>query len=73
MAGGGPKDRNGRIECVRATRVESLFEAIEKPFGGHMSAPAFRVRDKFFVMCSEDASTINPKAAEGCSRCWCSQ
>jgi predicted DNA-binding protein (MmcQ/YjbR family) len=24
-------------------------EAVEKPFGGH-TAPAFRVRDKFFVM-----------------------
>lgn len=42
-----------------------LPEAVEKPFGGHLSAPAFRVRDKFFAMCSEGAANLNLKAPEG--------
>jgi predicted DNA-binding protein (MmcQ/YjbR family) len=41
-----------------------LPEATEKPFGGH-TAPAFRVRDKFFVMVSEDQRSLNVKAAPG--------
>jgi hypothetical protein len=53
-----------RLERIRAISL-ALPEAVEKPFGGHTSAPAFRVRDKFFVMCSEDASTINLKAPKG--------
>jgi predicted DNA-binding protein (MmcQ/YjbR family) len=43
----------------------ALPEAEEKPFGGHTSAPAFRVRDKFFVMLNEDGSEMNVKAPKG--------
>lgn len=39
-------------------------EAEEKPFGGH-TAPSFRVRDKLFVMTSEDGSTMSCKAPAG--------
>ena len=39
-------------------------EAIEKSFGGH-SAPSFRVRDKLFVMTSEDGRTMTCKARPG--------
>jgi hypothetical protein len=53
-----------RIQRIRAISL-ALPEAVEKPFGGHVSAPAFRVREKFFVMCSEDCSTINVKAPTG--------
>jgi predicted DNA-binding protein (MmcQ/YjbR family) len=53
-----------RIERIRAISL-ALPEAVEKPFGGHVAAPAFRVREKFFVMCSEDCSTINVKAPTG--------
>src|SRR2546429_7065268 len=42
----------------------ALPEAEEKPFGGH-TAPAFRVRDKLFVMTSEDGTTMNRKGAPG--------
>ena len=42
----------------------SLPEAVEKPFGGH-AAPAFRVRDKLFVMTSEDRTSMTMKAAPG--------
>jgi len=42
----------------------ALPEAEEKPFGGH-TAPAFRVRDKLFVMTSEDGTTMNCKGAPG--------
>lgn len=42
----------------------ALPEAEERPFGGHTS-PAFRVRDKLFVMVSEDRSTMTIKAAPG--------
>jgi hypothetical protein len=41
-----------------------LPEAEEKPFGGHTS-PAFRVRDKLFVMVGEDQSYMTLKAPEG--------
>ena len=61
MAGGRKDHRIGRIRAIAL----GLPEAVEKSFGGHLTAPAFRVRDKFFVMCNEDASTINLKAAEG--------
>lgn len=39
-------------------------EATEKPFGGHTS-PSFRVRDKLFVMTSEDGSSMMFKAGPG--------
>jgi hypothetical protein len=57
----------GRLQRIRDIAL-ALPEAVEKPFGGHLSAPAFRVRDKFFVMCSEDAATINLKAPDGVQR-----
>jgi hypothetical protein len=41
-----------------------LPEATEKPFGGHTS-PAFRVRDKMFVVVSEDQSSMTAKAEKG--------
>ena len=42
----------------------ALPETEEKPFGGH-TAPAFRVRDKLFVMTSEDGTTMNCKGGPG--------
>jgi predicted DNA-binding protein (MmcQ/YjbR family) len=42
----------------------ALPEAEEKPFGGH-TAPSFRVRDKFFVMTSEDGQTLTLKVPSG--------
>ena len=42
----------------------ALPEAVEKPFGGH-SAPSFRVRDKLFVMTSEDGTAMTCKAPPG--------
>ncbi|WP_433468863.1 MmcQ/YjbR family DNA-binding protein [Spirillospora sp. CA-128828] len=42
----------------------SLPEATEKPFGGH-TAPSFRVRDKLFVMTSEDGLSLTFKAGPG--------
>ena len=42
----------------------ALPEVEERPFGGH-TAPAFRVRDKLFVMTSEDATSMTMKAPRG--------
>jgi hypothetical protein len=42
----------------------ALPEATEKPFGGHTS-PAFRVRDKMFVVVAEDQSSMTVKAHQG--------
>lgn len=42
----------------------SLPEVVEKPFGGH-TAPSFRVRDKLFVMTSEDGLSMTFKAGPG--------
>jgi predicted DNA-binding protein (MmcQ/YjbR family) len=42
----------------------ALPEADEKPFGGH-TAPSFRVRDKLFVMTSEDGGSMTMKARPG--------
>jgi len=43
----------------------ALPEAIEKPFEGHTS-PAFRVRDKIFVMAhDENGTTVTLKAPPG--------
>ena len=53
----------GPVARVRAICL-ALPEAVEKPFGDH-TAPAFRVRDKFFAMLAEDGSTMNVKAAKG--------
>ena len=53
----------GPIARVRALCL-ALPEAVEKPFGDH-TAPAFRVRNKFFAMLAEDGSTMNVKGAKG--------
>ncbi len=42
----------------------ALPEAAEKPFGGH-SAPAYRVREKLFLMTGEDGQYITFKAGPG--------
>lgn len=39
-------------------------EATERSFGGH-TAPSFRVRDKLFVMTSEDGTAMTCKAPPG--------
>jgi hypothetical protein len=54
------------IERIRKTCL-ALPEAVEKPFGGHNS-PGFRVRDKLFVVISEDRSYMTLKAPEGVQR-----
>ena len=42
----------------------ALPEVAEKPFGGH-TAPSFRIRDKLFVMTSEDGGYLTFKAGPG--------
>ncbi len=42
----------------------ALPEVHERPFGGH-TAPAFRVRDKLFVITSEDGASMTMKAPRG--------
>lgn len=51
------------VARIRAIAM-ALPEAEERPFGGH-TTPAFRVRDKFFVMLNEDASEMSVKAPQG--------
>ena len=51
------------VARIRAICLE-LPEAAEKPFGGHTS-PAFRVRDKMFVVISEDQTSMTVKAPRG--------
>ncbi len=58
-----PSARAGAIERVRTICLR-LPEAVEKSFGGHTS-PAFRVRDKLFVMTSEDGTSMTMKAPPG--------
>ncbi len=53
----GPLERVRRI-CLALPEVE------ERSFGGH-TAPAFRVRDKIFVMTSEDGTSMTMKAPRG--------
>jgi hypothetical protein len=50
----------GRIRAI----CLALPEVVEKPFGGH-TAPAYRVREKLFVMTSEDQSSMTMKAPRG--------
>jgi hypothetical protein len=57
MAGTGALARIRKI-CL------SLPEVEERSFGGH-TAPAFRVRDKLFVMTSEDGSSMTLKGDRG--------
>ena len=59
----GAKKKQDPIERLRALCL-ALPEVEEKPFGGH-TAPAFRVRDKLFVMTSEDGTTMNCKGRPG--------
>jgi len=54
------------IERIRKPCL-ALPEAVEKSFGGHVS-PGFRVRDKLFVVISEDRSYMTLKAPEGVQR-----
>ena len=53
------------IDRIRTTCL-ALPEAVEKSFGGHTS-PGFRVRDKLFVIMSEDRSWMTLKAPPGFS------
>lgn len=53
----------GPIDRVRKVCL-ALPEAEEKPFGGHTS-PSFRVREKLFVMVSEDRTSMTMKAGPG--------
>jgi predicted DNA-binding protein (MmcQ/YjbR family) len=55
--------RGSPIARIRAICL-ALPEAQERPFGGH-TAPAFRVRDEFFVMLSEDGAEMSLKAPQG--------
>ena len=57
------KSTKAAIERLRKICL-ALPEVEEKPFGGH-TAPAFRVREKLFVMTSEDGTTMNCKGAPG--------
>ncbi len=58
-----PKIKAAHIRAIRKICLE-LPEVEEKSFGGH-TAPAFRVRDKIFVMTSEDGTTMTMKAPKG--------
>jgi hypothetical protein len=51
------------ISRIRAICL-GLPETVEKPFGGHTS-PAFRVRDKMFVVIAEDQTSMTVKAPNG--------
>jgi predicted DNA-binding protein (MmcQ/YjbR family) len=53
----------GAVQRVRDICL-ALPEAEERSFGGH-TAPAFRVRDKIFVMTSEDGTSMTMKAPRG--------
>jgi hypothetical protein len=55
--------RTSPIERIRSICLP-LPEVIEKGFGGH-TAPAFRVREKLFVMTSEDGSSMTMKGDRG--------
>ena len=55
--------RRGPLDRVRELCL-ALPEAEEKPFGGH-TAPSFRVRDKLFVMTSEDGTSMTLKGRPG--------
>jgi hypothetical protein len=55
--------RRSPINRVRAICL-ALPEAEERPFGDHTQA-AFRIRDKFFVLTGEDATSMTLKAPEG--------
>jgi hypothetical protein len=61
MAASGPSAKTmAKIRAICAP----LPEVEERSFGGH-SAPAFRVRDKLFVMTSEDGTSMTCKGDRG--------
>ncbi|MCW2915128.1 MAG: hypothetical protein JWN52_3196 [Actinomycetia bacterium] len=60
MAHVGGRDVAARLRDI----CLSLPEVVEKPFGGH-TAPCFRVRDKLFLMTSEDGRSMTFKAGPG--------
>jgi len=51
------------VQRVRSNCL-AFPEAEERSFGGH-TAPAFRIRDKLFVMTSEDGTSMTMKAPNG--------
>ncbi len=56
---------NGEDAAARVREIcLDLPDVVEKPFGGH-TAPSFRVRDKLFVMTSEDGRSMTFKAGPG--------
>jgi predicted DNA-binding protein (MmcQ/YjbR family) len=57
------KARQSPLDRIRGMCL-ALPEAEEKPFGGH-TAPSFRVRDKLFVMTSEDGTSMTLKGRPG--------
>jgi predicted DNA-binding protein (MmcQ/YjbR family) len=57
------KKKHRTLDRVRDLCL-GLPESEERPFGGH-SAPSFRVRDKLFVMTSEDGRSMTMKARPG--------
>ena len=72
MRGSQSSDGTGRLMVAGDTSAVGRIRAIclelpgatEKPFGGHTS-PAFRVRDKMFVVVAEDQASMTVKAPEG--------
>src|SRR6185437_10490995 len=63
LFGGSELTEPSAVEKVHQICME-LPEVEEKSFGGH-TAPTFRIRDKIFVMTSEDLTTITFKARPG--------
>jgi hypothetical protein len=55
--------RTSPIDRIRSL-CAGLPEVEERSFGGH-TAPAFRVRDKLFVMTSEDGTSMTLKGDRG--------
>ncbi len=58
-----PAPRRSVLARVRSLCL-ALPEAEQRPFGDH-TAPAFRIRDKFFAMTSQDGSSMTVKAPKG--------
>jgi predicted DNA-binding protein (MmcQ/YjbR family) len=66
-----PESRAGSVASVAPTPIDRvravclpLPEVEERPFGGH-TAPAWRVRDKLFVMTGEDGTSMTCKCDRG--------
>ena len=58
-----PPAEPGPIDQLRS-RCSHWPEVSERPFGGH-TAPAFRVRDKMFLVVAEDRESVTCKAPPG--------